>query len=232
MPVSGPTAGNTVGEYSASIWVGIDGASSEPGNNINGTATASCDPLGQSLRAGVDIFWDGTLGGQQTPYVWAQWMPAETARGFLDFSASPGDELRFTVNTGPHGNSAGGVLVENFGPPQSPHGVDGGKVRIPIATGSLIWKDMPRLCQAQASWIVEDFPLQQRPELPSALGNFTEVRFTELNVGTWLGGNFTGEEVGKGLKMLEVYDEGQGGKLVKCEKGDKEGVVCRRVLEA
>ncbi|KAJ4417831.1 hypothetical protein N0V85_001694, partial [Neurospora sp. IMI 360204] len=174
LPVSGPTAGNSAGEYSASIWVGIDGASATDNFlNPNTTGLPNCNPLNQSLRAGVDIFWDGTLGGQQTPYVWTQWYPAEHAKGFLDFKASPGDELRFTVYTGPHGNSGGGVMVENFGPPQSPKGVDG-RVKIPIATGSLIWKDMPGLCSAQGSWIIEDFPLQERPELPSALGNFTD----------------------------------------------------------
>ncbi|KAK1780760.1 concanavalin A-like lectin/glucanase domain-containing protein [Copromyces sp. CBS 386.78] len=233
MPEFGPTAGNSVGEYSASIWVGIDGASAEAGNST-GSANANCNPLGQSLRAGVDIFWDGTLGGQQTPFVWAQWYPAEHAQGFLDFKVSPGDELRFTVNTGPHGNSGGGVLVENYGPPQSPKGVDG-KVKIPIATGSLIWKDMPGLCGAQASWIIEDFPLQERPELPSALGNFTDVRFAEMGVATWLGTNLTDEKVAKELKMLEIYDAGQGGTLAKCKtegEGEEVGVVCKRAVEA
>ncbi|EAA31929.1 concanavalin A-like lectin/glucanase [Neurospora crassa] len=235
MPVSGPTAGNSVGEYSASLWVGIDGASATD-SFTHPIANATCNPLAASLRAGVDIFWDGTLGGQQTPYVWAQWYPAEHARGFLDFKASPGDELRFTVTTGPHGNSGGGVLVENYGPPQSPKGVDG-KVKIPIATGSLIWKDMPPLCSAQASWILEDFPLQERPELPSALGNFTDVRFSEMGFATWLGGNFTGEDVlGKDkLKLLEIYDAGQGGTLARCKtdgEGEKKSVICSRVVEA
>lgn len=233
MPESGPTAGNVVGEYSASIWVGIDGASATDNFILPGTNN-TCNPLGQSLRAGVDIFWDGTLDGQQTPYVWAQWYPAEHARGFLGFEAAPGDELRFSVSTGPHGSSAGGVLVENFGPPQSPKGVDG-KVRIPIATGSLIWKNMPGLCSAQASWIVEDFPLQERPELPSALGNFTDVRFAEMGVATWFGYNLTDEKVATELKMLEIYDAGQGGTLTKCKaegEGEKTGVICKRVVEA
>lgn len=237
MPESGPTAGNIVGEYSASIWVGIDGASATDNFiNPNSTGKPTCNPLSQSLRAGVDLFWDGTLGGQQTPYVWTQWFPTEHAQGFLGFKASPGDELKFTISTGPHGNSAGGVLVENFGPPQSPKGPDG--IRLPIATGSLIWKDMPGLCGAQASWIVEDFPLQERPELPSALGNFTDVRFSEMGMATWLGGNFTKDEItgeGKGLKMLEIYDQGQGGTLTKCKtegEGEKAAVVCSRVVEA
>ncbi|KAK3897111.1 hypothetical protein C8A05DRAFT_39344, partial [Staphylotrichum tortipilum] len=95
-PTTGPTSNNPVGVYAASFWLGIDTPlSSSPSPSPRG-----CTAL---VRAGVDIFWDGTLGGAQTPFAWVQYSDGGSTggpngeRGFEGgFDIAEGDLVRFT----------------------------------------------------------------------------------------------------------------------------------------
>ncbi|KAL2179056.1 concanavalin A-like lectin/glucanase domain-containing protein [Thermothelomyces heterothallicus CBS 202.75] len=212
MPTAGPTANNTVGEYAASFWVGID------------SATDACG-AGGSLRAGVDIFWDGTLGGQQTPFAWYQGPGQADVVGFGGgFPVGEGDLVRLTLEAGPAGGEEIAVVAENFG--RNVTRADEGavpvrKVRkvLPAEAGG------QKLCRGEAAWMVEDFPLQGRPEFPTALANFTSVTFNSgitLDDGT--------EKDLTGAEVLDIQLEAQGGRLTSCEVVDDRNVKCARAV--
>ncbi|KAK4251043.1 concanavalin A-like lectin/glucanase domain-containing protein [Corynascus novoguineensis] len=220
MPTAGPTANNTVGEYAASFWVGID------------SATDACADSGAgSLRAGVDIFWDGTLGGQQRPFAWYQGPGQAGEVGFDEgFSVAEGDVVRFTLEAGaagPDGKEveAVAVVAENFGRNVSrvirKNAVPVKRVRqvLPAEAGG------KRLCRGEAAWMVEDFPLQGRPEFPTALVNFTSVTF---NAGVVLD---DGKEMDlTDAEVLDIRLEAQGGRLTSCEVVGGAKVRCARVV--
>ncbi|KAK4242234.1 concanavalin A-like lectin/glucanase domain-containing protein [Achaetomium macrosporum] len=213
-PTSGPTANNPVGVYATSFWVGIDSARPPSPSN---------SPCGGSLRAGVDIFFDGTIGGPQSPFAWYQFAPGMgSAVGFDEgFSVAEGDLVRFTLNAG---NGEVVVLAENFGGNVTCVNTNGTQpiksvrqVLSPSARG--------RLCRTEAAFLVEDFPLDGRPDVPVALANFTSVAFgTRVTLGDGSVRDLAGAEV------LDVRQLQQGGKLTSCEvAGDK--VKCARVVQ-
>ncbi|KAL2157575.1 hypothetical protein VTH06DRAFT_5953 [Thermothelomyces fergusii] len=212
MPTAGPTANNTVGVYAASFWVGID------------SATDAC-AAGGALRAGVDVFWDGTIGGQQTPFAWYQGPGQANAAGFDGgFPVGEGDLVRFTLKAGAAGGEEVAVVAENFG--RNATGAEGGAVPVRRARKVLpAGAGGKTLCRGEAAWMVEDFPLQGRPELPAALANFTTVAFT-AGVGL-------SDGMEKDLAAAEVLDirlEAQGGRLTSCEVADERNVKCARVV--
>ncbi|KAK4177586.1 putative acid proteinase [Triangularia setosa] len=209
MPTTGPTANNTVGMYAASFHVGIDSFS------------AACGPdKSRFLRAGVDVFWDGTIGGEQNPWVWYQSSPTdEDGLGFSNFSAAAGDLVRFSV-TGTE------VKVENFG--ANVTCVKGLK-----AKQSVVQKiSGAGLCGGEAAWAVEDFPLAGLPNFPVALADFGGVVFKEVEVGFERGKNGTVSKNAEGAKVRDVRLAAQGGRLTACEvvEGGKK-VKCDRVVE-
>lgn len=218
-PTAGPTAGNPVGVYAASFWVGIDGA------------TAAC---AATLRAGVDVFYDGSFGGPQTPFAWYQFAPAAGqgqgaaagAVGFEGLAVAEGDVVRLTLE----GNQKEVVVVaENFGANVTGTCVEGlqpvkGSVRKVLAVpeggaGS-------GLCGGEAAWVVEDFPLAGLPDFPVALANFTSVTFAGAGV-------TLGDGTKRGVDGAEVRDvrlQAQGGRLTSCEVVEGKKVKCTRVV--
>ncbi|SPQ21783.1 9298333f-4073-4797-940f-b288c56e4412 [Thermothielavioides terrestris] len=195
-PATGPTANNPVGVYAASFWVGIDAAGA--------AASSSCSGGGAALRAGVDIFWDGTVGGEQTPFAWYQFATAAAAAGQQGqqgsgtgfgqdgFAVAAGDVVRFTLSAGGTGGADGEqvvavVLAENFGANVSHADVvgrsaSGGGGAKPVRSVKQVVTAPAGLCGQQAAWVVEDFPLEGRPDVPVAFANFTSVTFDGAGV--------------------------------------------------
>ncbi|KAH6845543.1 concanavalin A-like lectin/glucanase domain-containing protein [Chaetomium sp. MPI-CAGE-AT-0009] len=209
MPTAGPTANNTAAVYAASFWVGIDAAS------------ASCNG-GGALRAGVDIFWDGTLDGAQTPFAWVQGPGQGTEVGFEEgFVVGEGDLVRFTLGL----ESEEGVVVvaENFGRNATcaAGGVPVKSVRQVLNAGG----EGKKLCRREAAWVVEDFPLDGLPDIPVALADFGSVTF---------GAGVTLEDGSErdlaGAEVLDVKLAQQGGRLTSCEIVDGKKVKCARVV--
>ena len=115
MPTAGPTANNSAGVYAASFWVGVGADNRQCGGGDGGG-----DGDWWLLRAGVDVFYDGSLGGPQTPWAWYQFAPAqESASGFADFPVAAGDVLRVAVEVVGAGEEVA-VTAENFGPVSEP----------------------------------------------------------------------------------------------------------------
>lgn len=233
MPTTGPTANNPVGMYAASFWVGIDSVAGNTGSD------PSC---GASLRAGVDIFWDGTIGGTQTPVAWYQFGSAASeagdAVGFEGFKVAEGDVVRFTLEgespsseDGDEGEGKGEqevvVVAENFGGNVTCAGnlngatpVQSVRQVVPVPAGGA------RLCGGEAAWVVEDFPLAGMPDVPVALANFTSVTFAGVGVALADG---TERDVA-GAEVLDVRLEAQGGRLTSCKVVDGNKVRCARVV--
>lgn len=216
-PTTGPTANNPVGVYAASFWVGIDSAA-------QGTPSQSC---GGALRAGIDVFWDGTVGGEQNPFAWYQFAaPGGTSgsssseKGFDGgFAAAAGDVVRFTLS----GAAAEEVVVlaENFGANVSCADLGGAR---PVKSARQVVAGA--LCGREAAWAVEDFPLEGRPDIPVAFADFGSVAFSAA--GVELAG---GEEKGvDGAQVLDVNLQAQGGKLTECEVVGGKKVQCKRVV--
>ncbi|KAK4122273.1 concanavalin A-like lectin/glucanase [Parathielavia appendiculata] len=241
-PATGPTAGNPVGLYAASFWVGIDSVGpfsfSCPGS---GGGSGGGGASRRALRAGVDIFYDGTLGGEQSPFAWYQFAAASgssgsdpgsgqggTTTGLEGFGIIPGDLVRFTLSAG-SGDAAGEsvvvVLAENFGAnvscAEGATPVTSVRQVLPVGEGG------PALCGREAAWMVEDFPLAGLPDFPIALANFTSVTFGSAGV--------TLEDGSKrdvtGAEVMDVRLEAQGGRLTSCEVLDGKKVKCTRVLD-
>jgi hypothetical protein len=199
--------------------VGIDGVTSDP--------SSACGNGGATLRAGVDIFFDGTLGGRQTPFAWYQFTPKgqEEEVGFEGFAVAEGDLVRFTLTSS--GSTEGGevvVLAENFGGNVSC--ADGAtpvkSVRQVLPAG----EGGKELCGREAAWVVEDFPLAGLPDFPVALANFTSVTFNKAGV--------TLEDGSKrdvtGAEVRDIRLQAQGGRLTSCEVVDGKKVKCTRVV--
>lgn len=202
MPTRGPTGGNVAGLYSASYWVGIDGA-------------AEC--VGEaSLRAGVDTFWDG---GLRSYNAWYEWYP-EPAADFANFTAAPGDVIRVTATA--KGKGEGAVKVERL--------ADGGKNATVVAEVSKSWsgqEEKSPLCLAEAAWVVEDFSLASMPGVPVALANFTAVTFKDVGATT-----ADEEVLDlAGAQILNINLEPQGGLLTDCALEGDSGVRCKRVVD-
>ncbi|KAK3299373.1 concanavalin A-like lectin/glucanase domain-containing protein [Chaetomium fimeti] len=220
MPTAGPTANNTVGVYAASFWVGIDSAT---------PASAACGGGGGSLRAGVDVFWDGTLDGAQKPVAWFQGPGQGAEEGFGGgFVVGEGDLVRFTLGLEAGGVDGAGeevvVVAENFGRNVTCVGegaVPVGSVRKVLPAGG----EGEGLCRREAAWVVEDFPIEGMPELPVALVDFGSVTF---------GAGVTLEDGSErdlaGAEVLDVKLEEQGGRLTSCEIVDGKKVKCARVV--
>lgn len=221
MPTEGPTGNNPVGVYAASFWVGIDGVTS---TSTTTKKAASCDASAVSLRLGVDIFYDGTFGGQQTPFAWHQYLP-RSATGFANFSVAAGDLVRLTASAASKGNG-GTVTIENFGNVAQ---LKSKQAAVQVSTHTFDGSSqLPALCQAQAAWMVEDFPIAGLPDFPIALTNFTSVKFVKLGVRSGEGGDIG---IG-GARVVNVYQEPQGGRLTDCDVVARDGgkVVCKRVV--
>ncbi|KAK4203844.1 putative acid proteinase [Triangularia verruculosa] len=209
MPTTGPTANNSAGMYAASFHVGIDSFNAGCGADKN-----------RFIRAGVDVFWDGAVDGEQNPWVWYQSSPTdEDGLGFTNFSVAAGDLVRFSV-TGAE------VKVENFG--ANVTCVKGLK-----AKQSVVQKiDGEGLCGGEAAWAVEDFPLAGLPNFPVPLADFGGVVFKEVEVGFEGGSNETVSKNAEGAEVRDVRLAAQGGRLTACEviEGGKK-VKCDRVVE-
>ncbi len=229
-PITGPTAGNTVGVYAASFWVGIDTGAAGTAPSKGG-ATSAC---GGGLRAGVDVFWDGTVGGEQRPFLWYQFLDrgqsGKGVVGFEELGGKTGDLVRFTLTSSGSSDSSSSavvvVLAENFGgnvtcadtPGVEP--VTSVKEVLPVAAGGT------GLCGEEAVWAVEDPPLAEVPGVPVALANFTSVMFGGAGVTLWDGNQ-------KGVAEADVLDirqQAQGGRLTSCEVMGGKKVKCTRVV--
>lgn len=207
-PTSGPTAGNPVGLYAASFHVGIDSFS------------GACDGF---FRAGVDVFWDGTFGGEQSPFAWYQFGPAD-AVGFGNFTARAGEVVRITVED----KAAKTATIENFG------NVNGTCVKglKPLQVASQVIAPPAgggQLCKGEAGFVVEDFPLAGMPQFPVALANFTSVLFKEVSL---TAGEGEGQKKNaEGAEVGDIRQARQGGRLTKCAVvGGGKGVKCDRVV--
>ncbi|KAK4458369.1 putative acid proteinase [Cladorrhinum samala] len=223
VPTRGPTANNTFGIYAASFHVGIDSV---------GGPSPGCPTF---LRAGVDIFYDGSLGDDdlQRPQAWWQLGPLSDPVGFANFSVREGDVVRVTAGVGE-------VKVENFGrpPPPASNGTAGVRAEgpgVPLQTSAVKLGgagqagNPPPLCGREAGWIVEDFPLAGLPGIPVALADFGTVRFADVRVQT-SGGE---EKNAEGAGLADVWLQAQGGRLTDCEvaEGGNE-VKCDRVFSS
>ncbi|KAK0615925.1 concanavalin A-like lectin/glucanase domain-containing protein [Bombardia bombarda] len=212
VPTAGPTANNPVLFYAASFWIGIDGA---------------------WLRAGIDISYDGAIGGPGHPFAWYQWHPAE-AVGFANFTVAPGDRVHITAIAGSPSSSSsssssltarsegdddvpaqqqqpGGLMIQNFGPPAAGN-------TAPLQTAMEVLSGPP-LCQRAAGWIIEDFPVDasNHPELPAALVDFGAVSFADMDVTMASKGSQTGvagvagDDVSAAATVVDVQLAAQGG---------------------
>ncbi|KAK4191717.1 putative acid proteinase [Podospora australis] len=226
-PMTGPTAGNPVGLYAASFHVGID--------SFSGTCA-------NFFRAGVDIFWDGTLGGEQSPFAWYQFGGVTETVGFSNFTVRAGEVVRITVqdSLGSGNSTEATATIENFGQ-QLLNGTSGTSTAICVkgltpkqASTQKISKpsgEGSSLCKGEAGFVVEDFPLAGMPQFPVALANFTTVAFKDvgITVGSQTGG---GEKKNaKGAELKDIRLAPQGGRLTACALvGGGKGVKCDRVV--
>ena len=186
------------------------------------------------MRAGVDVFWDGTVGGEQRPFLWYQFLDrgqsGKGVVGFEELGGKTGDLVRFTLTSSGSSDSSSSavvvVLAENFGgnvtcadaPGVEP--VTSVKEVLPVAamgTG---------LCGEEAVWAVEDPPLAGVPGVPVALANFTSVVFGGAGVTLW-DGNQNGVA---DADAVDIRQQAQGGRLTSCEVVDRKKVKCTRVV--
>ncbi|KAK3327600.1 concanavalin A-like lectin/glucanase domain-containing protein [Cercophora scortea] len=211
VPTTGPTANGSASTYAASFHLSIDGFPS------SSSSSAQCNTGGAALRAGIDIFYDAAAGGEERPFAWYQYAPSSSAVGFANFSAAPGDTLKFTLSISTStssgagaGAGAGVVTVENFGP--------GRKATKPIQTATAtVVGGGQALCGRQAGWVVEDFPLAGLPDFPVALADFGTVTFGALGVGLDSGKKVGEKEFVAGTGLVDINLEAQGGRLTDCK---------------
>ncbi|KAK3359352.1 concanavalin A-like lectin/glucanase domain-containing protein [Lasiosphaeria hispida] len=203
-PTAGPTSANADrATFAVSIYVSLGGLAGE-------ASASACANTTSTLRAGVDVFWDGISGIVTAPFAWYQFgTPAEnTAFGYAGFGVAGGDLVRITATAAGTGNPT--ILIENYGPDAK------------VAAGATPRESAPptygvgdnlgaSLCKSEASWIVEAYWLDEQPRVPVALANFTDVTFTELAVKTKSGK--TGDATG--AKLVEINLAAQGGQLTK-----------------
>ncbi|KAL8346094.1 hypothetical protein RB598_000138 [Gaeumannomyces tritici] len=203
-PTRGPTRNNPI-TYGASFWVGIDGI---------GSCTAA------TLRAGVDVFWDP----EGTSYnAWYQFADSRSVDFASPLNAGPGDAVRVTANAGGSSSSTNGtvsVTFENLSTGlQSTQTLDDD-----AAAG--------KLCRGQASWLVEDFVLEQSVGMPVPLADFDNVVFSDMAVTAAAGvtGGATPSKVDINTAVVvDMELERQGGKLTDCVLSGGAEVACRRI---
>ncbi|KAK3988616.1 putative acid proteinase, partial [Cladorrhinum sp. PSN332] len=197
MPTRGPTANQTLGLYAASFHIGID--------SVSGTCSSF-------LRAGVDIFRDGSLDEDlQDPQAWYQFGPNDPV-GFGNFSVAEGELVRVTVGVTE-------VKIENFGA-----NVTCARGLAPKQVASAKIDAKGSLCAREVAWTVEDFPLAGLPGIPVALADFGAVRFRDVGV--------LGSETknATGAVVSDVRLAAQGGRLTSClVTGEGGEVRCDRV---
>jgi hypothetical protein len=175
----------------------------------------------------VDIFWDGTLGGVQRPFAWYQGPGQASETGFAGFEVAVGDLVRFTLEVGSDNDTEEVVVVaENFG--GNVTCLSEGAAAVPVRS---VRQVLPAsvggktLCRGEAAWVVEDFPIEGRPDFPVALANFTSVTFgAGVTLEDGSAKDVTGAEV------LDIRLEAQGGRLTSCEVVDGKKVKCARVV--
>ncbi|KAL8407525.1 hypothetical protein RB594_006374 [Gaeumannomyces avenae] len=200
-PTRGPTRNNPI-TYGASFWVGIDGT---------GPCTAA------TLRAGVDVFWDP----EGTSYnAWYQFADSRSVDFESPLNAGPGDAVRVTANAGGSSTNNGTVSVtfENLST-----GLRSTQTLDDAAAAG-------KLCRSQASWLVEDFVLEQSVGMPVPLVDFDNVIFSDMAVtAAGVTGGATPSKVDINTAVVvDMELERQGGKLTDCLLSGAE-VVCRRV---
>jgi len=202
MPTEGPAGGNVAGLYTASYWVGIDGATECVGR--------------ASLRAGVDTFWDG---GMRSYNAWYEWYP-EPVVDFANFTVGPGDVVRVTASAG--GKGEGEVRMERL--------AGCGRDAAVLAEASMSWSGQEEedeaLCLAEAAWVVEDFSLASMPGVPVALANVTAVTLEAVGAATAEGENLDLA----GARILNINLEAQGGRLTDCGLEGDARVRCVRTV--
>ncbi|KAK4157587.1 concanavalin A-like lectin/glucanase domain-containing protein [Chaetomidium leptoderma] len=232
VPTTGPTANNPVGVYAASFWVGIDSARPTTTTTTGGPSADACGG-GLALRAGVDVFYDGTFGGPQTPFAWYQFAPAMgSEKGFEGFAVAAGDLVRFTLEAGSGGGGGDDdkkevvVVAENFGGNVTCANGATPVVSVRQVLPASTTAGGARLCAKEAAWMVEDFPLAGLPDFPVALANFTSVAFGGAGV-TLADGS---KKDVTGTEVLDVRLQQQGGRLTSCEVVDGKKVKCDRVV--
>ncbi|KAK4147238.1 uncharacterized protein C8A04DRAFT_25042 [Dichotomopilus funicola] len=115
IPTSGPTANNSATVYGASFWVGVDagvspsGTGCSPSSSLSGgVAQGGTGVAGGMLRAGVDIFYDGTLGGHQQPVIWYQGPGQKGETAFEGVVVGEGDLVRLSLVVGSVGSVGSG----------------------------------------------------------------------------------------------------------------------------
>ncbi|KAL8383684.1 hypothetical protein RB595_010741 [Gaeumannomyces hyphopodioides] len=183
------------------------GASFWVGIDGTGACTAA------ALRAGVDIFWDP----EGTSY--NAWYQLATGRS-VDFAgplnAEPGDTVRVTANAGSV-NGTVSVTFENLSTGlQSTQTLDDDG-----AVG--------KLCRSQASWLVEDFVLEQSTGLPVPLVDFDNATFSNMAVmaaGETGGATPSQVDINRAV-LVNIEQDQQGGKLTDCSPNGTE-LVCKR----
>lgn len=229
VPTSGPTANNPVGVYAATFWIGL-------------AAAAPCSAASTTLRAGVDVFWDGTFGGEQRPFAWYQVLGRGPSTGLVNFTVAAGDLVRFALRAEDAGRWVE-VAVENFGAGPATDGwedgweggAEGGDVALLVprqrASQRFELGDAAAAaaadCGRQVSWLVEDFPLAGLPNVPIALANFTSVTFGDAAV-TLADGQV--RDVGEAEEVVDIRLDAQGGRLTKCELMGEARLKCTRVV--
>ncbi|KXX76537.1 Aspergillopepsin-2 [Madurella mycetomatis] len=227
-PTSGPTANNSVGVYAASFWIGL-------------SAAAPCSAASTTLRAGVDVFWDGTFGGEQSPFAWYQFPGQATSTGMGNFSVAAGDLVRFELRAEDAGRWVE-VAVENFGAGPATDGREEGDDAASGDVGLLVPRQRASQrfelgdaasastsaadCGRRVSWLVEDFPLAGLPDVPVALANFTSVTFEDAAVTSADGQVRDVSEA----EVMDIRLDAQGGRLTECELMGEGRLRCARVV--
>jgi hypothetical protein len=215
MPIIGPTAANENGVYQASYWVGIDGLSNCPQ---------------ASLRTGVDTFWDS---GMQTANAWYEFYPSTGPTDFANMTLKQGDTIQVLVNADADGKG-GSVEIRKYETSQP---------RV-SAVWSHEFKDQgSQLCLREANWVVEDYPLADRPEILLPFANFSrgggipEVYFYGMDVyppGAAQGVATSWEWTAFDVEVMDIDLEDQGGKLTDCatetSADNYNTLTCKRIV--
>lgn len=166
-----------------------------------------------SLRAGVDIFWDP----EGTSYnAWYQLAPGRSVDFSGPLDAEPGDTVRVTAKV--NGTNAS-VTFEN------------------LSTGLQATQTFDdangvgQLCRSEASWLVEDFVLEQSTGLPVPLVDFDTATFSDMAVTAAAGGPGGAPspvDINTAV-IVDIHQDQQGGRLTDCSRTGVE-LVCKRIF--
>lgn len=214
MPTIGPTADNENGVYQASYWVGIDGLSNCPQ---------------ASIRAGVDTFWDS---GMQTANVWYEFYPSTGPTDFASMTLKQGDTIQVLVNADADGKG-GSVEVRKY---------ETSETRVSAVWSHEFQDQGSQLCLKEANWVIEDYPLVDRPDFLLPFANFTsdggtpEVHFYGMHVyppGATQGAAW--DWTAFNVEVMDIDLEDQGGKLTDCKTetgaSNSNTLTCKRIVE-